>query len=108
LEVACHTLHLPVHGLGVEPRPNGDAKSGAIPPGRMETRVRSNDCAALLARRRQRPLRWDGVRFGEVLKEEMPRVRLCITMSLETTGHDVSRHHRRDPIIECNLLTASV
>jgi hypothetical protein len=53
-------------------------------------------------------LRWDGVRFGEVLKEEIPRVRLRIAMSLETTGHDVGRHHRRNPIIECNLLTAGM
>ena len=53
-------------------------------------------------------MRWDGVSFGEVLKEQMPHVRLCIMMSLKTAGYDVGCRHRRNLIIESNLLTTSM
>jgi len=74
----------------------------------MEASVRSNDCSTLLPCGRQRPLRRDGVAFCEVLKEEMPRARLCIAIRLETARHYVGRHQWRNPIIKCDLLTAGM
>jgi hypothetical protein len=43
LEVARHKLHLPIHGIGIEPSPYRDTETWVVPPKGVEASMCSND-----------------------------------------------------------------
>jgi hypothetical protein len=100
-------LQVLVYGVGVEPRPNGDAETGVIPPLGMEARKGAQDLLALLRRGRQWPCCGDDVCIGQIFEQKVPRVCVQVPMGFKATRDEAFRHHRGNLGVESDLLATT-